>query len=213
MSIDEPFDHAREFERAWAEPRYTRAGPFDIDVNSTLQRFFRTSKPLTFTRTMMWDNEVRKGWRPEIYIPMAILPGSVRNWGGTHSADGHETFERVSKQRQWTMPQEYGSVVERVRAYHDTHKIVFIGTGQLHDDKGVLVQADTKQPLFHIEHWVEGAEDEPIAWWRAVHLTDKLNPAIPQAIEGMMGSWKPPGFPEFIPIYITRVLKIGLELR
>jgi hypothetical protein len=213
MSTDDHFDHAREFERAWTDPRYTRVGPFDIDVNDTLRRFFRTSKPLIFTRTMMWDNEVRKGWRPDIYIPMAILPGSVRNWGGTHSADGLETFERVSKQRQWLMPQEYGAVVERVRAYHDKHKIVFIGTAELRDDQGTSVRADTKQPLFYIEHWVEGAEDEPVAKWRAVHLTDKPDPVIPQAIAGMLSSWKPPGFPEFIPIYITRVLKIGLELR
>jgi len=207
------FDHEREFERAWADPRYTRTGPFTVHVNETLRKFFRPSKPLTFTRTMMWDNEVRKGWRPDIYIASAILPGSVRNWGGTHSADGVETFERVSMQRQWLSPQEYGSVAERVRAYHKKHKIVFIGTSELRDGSGTLIRADTKQPLFYIEHWVEGTESEPVANWRTVHLTEQPNPVLPEAMGQMLKSWKPPGFPEFIPIYIEHDLNIKLEPR
>jgi hypothetical protein len=207
------FDHEREFERAWADPRYTRTGPFKVNVNETLERFFRSSKPLTFTRTMMWDNEVRKGWRPDIYIASAILPGSVRNWGGTHSADGVETFERVSKQRQWLIPQEYGCVVERVRAYHQQRTIVFIGTSELRDDCGAVVRADTKQPLFYIQHWVEGEENEPVARWRTVHLTEKPDPVLPEAMKGILDSWKPVGFPEFIPIYIERDLNIKLQPR
>jgi hypothetical protein len=213
MSTHSDFDHEREFERAWAEPRYTKAGPYTIQVNEELQRFFRAGRPFTFTRTMMWDNEVRKGWRPDLYIPSAILPGSVRNWGGTHSADGLETFERCSKQRQWLVPMEYGVVVERVRAYHDKLKIVFIGTAELRDDIGATVRADNKQPLFYIEHWVEGEENIPVAKWRAVHLTEHPNPLIPEAIGRMIASWQTPGLPEFIPIYVERVLKIGLELR
>jgi len=213
MSTPSDFDHEKEFERAWAEPRYTQAGPYTTNVNEDIHRFFRTSKPLTFTRTMMWDNEVRKGWRPDLYIPSAILAGSVRNWGGTHSADGVETFERVSTQRQWLMPEEYGIVAERVRAYHEKRKIVFIGSAELRDDTGTKVRADTKQPLFYIEHWVEGPEIEPVAKWRAVHLTERRNPLIPEAIGRMISSWPTPGLPEFIPIYITRVLNIGLESR
>jgi hypothetical protein len=207
------FDHEREFERAWADSRYTRTEPGPIDVNEKIQQFFRTSKPLTFTRTMMWDNEVRKGWRPDIYIASAIRPGSVRSWGGTHSADGLETFARVSMQRQWLMPEEYGCVVERVRAYHKKQKIVFIGTSELRDDSGTLVRADTKQPLFYIEHWVEGTENQPVAKWRTVHLTEQPNPLIPETMKQFLKSWPTPGFPEFIPIYITRDLNIGLEPR
>jgi hypothetical protein len=207
------FDHAAEFERAWADPRYTPTGPYTIPVNECLQRYFRTSKPLTFTRAMMWDNEVRKGWRPDIYIASAMRPGSVRNWGGTQSADGVETFARCSEQRQWLAPQEYGWVVERVRAYHRKHRIVFIGTSELRDDTGTLVRADTKQPLFYIEHWVEGAENDPVAKWRSVHLTERPNPQIPAAINQFLESWATPGFPEFIPIYIERDLGIKLEPR
>ena len=207
------FDHEREFERAWAEPRYTQTGPFSVNVNEQIQQFFRTNKALTFTRTMMWDNEVRKGWRPDTYIASAIRPGSVRNWGGTYSADDVETFARVSVQRQWLSPQEYGSVVERVRAYHQKHKIVFIGTSELRDDTGTLVRADTKQPLFYIEHWVEGAENEPVASFRAVFLTERHNPLIPETMDRFLASFKTPGFPEFIPIYIRRDLNISLEPR
>jgi hypothetical protein len=207
------FDHESEFERAWDDPRYTRTGPFSIKVNERIHQFFRTSKPLTFTRAMMWDNEVRKGWRPDIYIASAIRPGSVRNWGGTHSADGLETFARVSMQRQWLSPEEYGCVVERVRAYHEKHKIVFIGTSELRDDSGALVRADTKQPLFYIEHWVEGEENQPMAKWRTVHLTEQPNPLIPETMDRFLSSWATPGFPEFIPIYIRRDLNIGLEPR
>jgi hypothetical protein len=220
MSIDSispasvaDFDHEREFERAWADPRYTRTKTVSFDVNEKIQQFYRTSKPLTFTRTMMWDNEVRKGWRPDIYIPSVVRPGSVRNWGGTHSADGLETFARASMIRQWLSPEEFGCVVEGVRAYHEKQKIVFIGLSELRDDSGTLIHADTKQPLYYFEHWVEGAENQPVANWRTLHLTEKPNPLISEVMEMMLKSGIPPGFPEFIPIYIKRALNIGLELR
>jgi hypothetical protein len=210
---DAGFDHETEFERAWADPRYTRTKTVSFDVNEQIERYFRTSKPLTFTRTMMWDNEVRKGWRPDIYIPSVIRPGSVRSWGGARSADGWETFARASMIRQWLSPEDYGCVVERIRAYHDRQKIVFIGTSELRDDNGTPVHADTKQPLYYFEHWVEGTENQPVANWRTVHLTEEPNQLIPEIMELVIKSWVTPGFPEFIPIYISHDLKIELEPR
>ncbi len=58
-SISQP-NHEGEFERAWADPRNTRVEPPSVDVNRVLAEHYRTSEPLTFTRTMLWDMEVRK---------------------------------------------------------------------------------------------------------------------------------------------------------
>jgi hypothetical protein len=53
-------DHEKVFERAWVDLRFTRFALPSIDVNDVLARGYRTSEPLTFTRTMLWDMEVKK---------------------------------------------------------------------------------------------------------------------------------------------------------
>jgi hypothetical protein len=52
-----------------------------------------------------------------------------------------------------------------------------------------------------------------VARWRTVHLTEKPDPVLPEAMKGILDSWKPVGFPEFIPIYIERDLNIKLQPR
>ena len=75
------FNHEDEFQRAWADPSNTRFELPPVDVNQVLVEHYRTSEPLTFTGTMLWDMEVRKAWRPDHYIPSVILEGSARAWG------------------------------------------------------------------------------------------------------------------------------------
>src|SRR5262249_56984998 len=57
-----------ELERAWADTAHTRAQLPEHDVNQVLAAWYDTSKPLVFTRTMLWDVEVRKAYNPGDYI-------------------------------------------------------------------------------------------------------------------------------------------------
>ena len=92
-------NHEGEFQRAWADPSNTRPEVPPVDVNRVLAEHYRTSEPLTFTRTMLWDMEVRKAWRPDRYIPSVVREGSAHTWGRRSAADGTESFVRSSQQR------------------------------------------------------------------------------------------------------------------
>ena len=61
-------NHEGEFQRAWADPSNTQFELPPVDINRVLAEHYRTSEPLMFTRTMLWDMEVRKAWRPDRYI-------------------------------------------------------------------------------------------------------------------------------------------------
>lgn len=98
IPADEP-DLVREFERAWAEPQYTRAVQPEIDVNRVLHERYETSEPLTFTRAMFRDVEQRKAAAPGTYIPFVVRPGSDRSWGRRTLDGGVERLERCSQQR------------------------------------------------------------------------------------------------------------------
>lgn len=73
-------NHEEEFERAWTDPRNTRIELPPVDINLVLARYYRTSEPLRFTRTMLWDMEVKKAFRPDLYIPSVVSEGSSRYW-------------------------------------------------------------------------------------------------------------------------------------
>ena len=80
MNSISQLNHEGEFERAWADPSNTRFELPSVDVNRVLAEHYRTSEPLTFTRTMLWDMEVRKTWRPDLYIPSLAQEGSAGTW-------------------------------------------------------------------------------------------------------------------------------------
>ncbi len=77
MNSISQLNHEGEFERAWADPSNTRPELPPVDVNRVLAEHYRTSEPLTFTRTMLWDMEVRKAWRPDRFIPSVVREGSA----------------------------------------------------------------------------------------------------------------------------------------
>ena len=56
--------HEEEFERAWTDPGNTRIELSPVDINLVLAQYYRTNEPLRFTRTMLWDMEVKKAFRP-----------------------------------------------------------------------------------------------------------------------------------------------------
>ena len=63
-----------------SDPLNTRIELTPVDINLVLARNYRTNEPLTFTRAMLWDMEVKKAFRPDLYIPSVVSEGSSRNW-------------------------------------------------------------------------------------------------------------------------------------
>ena len=208
-SIDQ-LSHEDEFQRAWADPGNTRFELPPVDVNQVLAEHYRTNQPLTFTRTMLWDMEVRKAWRPERYIPSVVLEGSARAWGQRWVADGTESFVRSSQQRLWVAPEEYGLVLEPVCVNATQQKVTVIGVAERPDQDSNRLRAGKRQPLFHVEHSVRGDESRPLNRWRIVHLTDKPEHKLVERFTFMANDvW----LPEFIEIYIRNELKIELTRR
>ncbi len=80
MNSISQLNHEGEFQRAWADPNNTRIELPPVDVNRVLAEHYRTSEPLTFTRTMLWDMEVRKAWRPDSYI-LSVVGGERQQLG------------------------------------------------------------------------------------------------------------------------------------
>ena len=204
-------NHEGEFQRAWADPSNTRFELPPVDVNRVLAKHYRTSEPLTFTRTMLWDMEVRKAWRPDRYIPSVVREGSAHAWGRSSAADDRaESFVRSSQQRLWLEPVEYGLVLEQVCLNPTQQKVTFIGAAELPDRDKNLLRAGARQPLFHVEHSVGGDESRPRNRWRIVHLTDGPEHRLVGRFTLMANDvW----LPEFIEIYIRSDLNIKLTRR
>ncbi len=207
MNSISQFDYEGEFQRAWADSSNTQFELPPVDVNRVLAEHYRTSEPLTFTRTMLWDMEVRKAWRPDRYIPSVVSEGSAHTWGQRSAADGTESFVRSSQQRLWLEPAEYGLVLESVWLNPTQQKVIFIGAAELADCDGNILRAGGRQPLFHVEHSVGGDESQPLNRWRIVHLTERPVNRLVELFT-LMGNdvW----LPEFIEIYIQSELNITL---
>ncbi len=210
MNSISQLNHEGEFERAWADPSNTRFELPPVDVNRVLAEHYRTSEPLTFTRTMLWDMEGRKAWRPDRYIPSVVQKGSAGTWSKRSVADGTESFVRSSQQRLWLEPAEYGLVLEQVCLNLTQQKVTFMGAAELPDRDGNVLRADARQPLFHVVHSVGGDESRPRNRWRIVHLTDRSEHRLVERFTLMANDvW----LPEFIEIYIRSDLNIKLTRR
>ena len=199
-------NHEEEFERAWTDPRNTRVELPPVDINLVLASHYRTNKPLTFTRTMLWDMEVKKAYRPDLYIPSVVLEGSARQWRRRAAADGAESFVRCSRQRLWLEPSERGLVLEQVFLNPVRQSATFIGAAELLDQDGNVLRAGTGQPLFHVEHSVDGENSRPLNRWRIVYLTGRPEQKLIERITLGRRVW----LREFVEIYIRRDLGIDL---
>jgi hypothetical protein len=113
-----PFE--TEFARAWDTPGHTRYQLPDTDVNLVLAARYSTGKPLTFTRAMLWEMEVRKA-HPGTYIPFVVRTGSDGSWN-RRDGDGGEYLDRCSMQRLWLNPQHYELILERAFLNHDQQR-------------------------------------------------------------------------------------------
>ncbi|MCP3804995.1 hypothetical protein NLX83_37585 [Allokutzneria sp. A3M-2-11 16] len=195
-------NHEDVFERAWAEPGNTRFTLPSLDVNRVLAERYRLDEPLVFTRTMLWDNEVRKARRPDLFIPFVVEAGSAAAWGGD------DVFVRRSRQRRWLNPDSYGLVLERTALDHVRQAVTFIGTAECDDEHGRQLHADADQPIFHVEHAVSGEEDRPVNLWRIVHLTSAPDERLTEVFGRIAES---PWLPEFVEIYIRDVLGRNLD--
>jgi hypothetical protein len=207
MNSISQFNYEGEFQRAWADFSNTQFELPPVDVNQVLAEHYRTSEPLTFTRTMLWDMEVRKAWKPDRYIPSVVSEGSAHTWGQRRATDGTESFVRSSQQRLWLEPAEYGLVLEPVWLDATQQKVIFIGAAELTDCDGNVLRAGGRQPLFHVEHSVDGDESQPLNRWRIVHVTERPENRLVELFT-LMGNdvW----LPEFIEIYILSELNIKL---
>ena len=201
--------HEEEFERSWADPGNTRIELPPVDVNLVLARYYRTNEPLRFSRTMLWDMEVKKAFRPDLYIPSVVSAGNSCYWRRQAAADGSESFVRCSRQRLRLNPSERGLVLERVLLNPARQSATFIGAAEFLDKDGNLLRAGAGQPLFHVEHSVDGSELQPLNLWRIVYLTDKPEQKLIDRFAFAKDVW----LREFVEIYIRRDLKIELTRR
>ena len=176
-STHRSFREARaEFELAWNRPGHTRIETQAVDVNELLQQSEAIEGSVRLTGQRLWDAEVAKAWDPGTYIPGVVLEGE--SWGRRSLADGTPWFVRSSRQVAWKAGVDPGVVIEEVYLDPASRSVLFFGRGAWSGPEGELVDADTHQPLFHVEHSVSGTEERPRNRWRIVHLTESEDPAL-----------------------------------
>ena len=197
----------RELEIAWRNPNHTPIELPPVDVNRILQDYYVLSHPLTFTRAMMWDVEVRKARDPLRYIPAVVQEGTI--WDRTFLPNGDEFFLRASRQRLW-LTGEVGTILEETHLSHDRQSVIFFGRVQFRTETGERIHRDERQPLFHVEHAVGGTESRPLSLWRIVHLTDGQDQRLHERFARLND---PHSVPEFVEVYIQRDLEIELARR
>lgn len=201
-------DHQTLFQAGWEDPRYTQIEMPPTDINGRLSERYTTDPPVTFTREMLWDNEVRKAWRPDVYVPSEF--SEAKTWDARRQSDGTECFLRSTLQLLWLERNEYGRVLEQVHLDHRRQKVTFIGAAHLEDVDGEVLRADQRQPIFYVEHSVGGDQAQPLSMWRIIHLTDR--PHEP-TIHAFAQFAKSPWLDEFVESYIEQNLGARLTRR
>ncbi|MEV6768899.1 hypothetical protein AB0N05_09775 [Nocardia sp. NPDC051030] len=197
-------DHEKIFALAWEDPSATRYELPPADVNRALAERYDLGAPVVFTRTMLWDMERRKARRPDLFIPYVVAAGTAESWG-----EG-DIFVRRSMQRLWLQPDTYGLVLEQTKLDDAAQTVTFIGAAELPGPDGEPLQADSRQPVFHVEHSVSGSENQPLNCWRTVHLTETPDQRLTDHFARMATN---PWLPEFIEIYIRDILGIPIIRR
>ncbi|MDF1811735.1 MAG: hypothetical protein P1V20_05960 [Verrucomicrobiales bacterium] len=200
-------NHEAVFAAAWNREGNTSIEFDPLDVNQVLADEYDRVEELTLTRTQLWDMEVKKAARPDLFIPGVIRAGTARSWGRRTLESGDEVFTRVSEQRLWLQPGSYGTVIEACYLNHSSQQVTFIGLPEVEDDEGRTIVASTGQPLFHVVHGVSGVEETPLNTWRIVHLASDESGALARHFELMSQA---SGLPEYVEHYIRDVLKSSL---
>jgi hypothetical protein len=195
-------DHEKVLDDAWHTPGVTAIDLPAVDVNQVLADRYELDRDLTFTRTMLWDMEVRKAAAPDIYIPTVVAPGSATKFPSTRHEE-LEDFTRVSDQRLWGERDRFGTIVEHVRLDHGRQRAFFVGDSGFGD-----VRATTDQPIFHVEHSVAGPEDRPLNLWRIMVLTETVDQHLVDVFTQMGAD---PYLRVFIEVYLQKDLGVSLR--
>ena len=196
-----------EFDAAWRDPRHTQFELPAHDVNKVLAERYSLKPPMHFTRTMLWDMEMKKAWDPSTYISYVV--SRSHSWGRHNLEPDCERFFRSSMQTGWIRP-DRGQVLEEVFINRDTRRIFFLGRPEMTDEKGERIYASDYQPLFHVEHAAAGSEAAPLNAWRIVLLTKQNDQRYTEPFKQMAEEGLLPGFLE---IYIQRDLNAALSRR
>ncbi|KAF4969936.1 hypothetical protein FSARC_2922 [Fusarium sarcochroum] len=174
--------YSETFEAAFADPKNTAITTPDSDVNATIERYYNVDKPFTYTKTQLWDMEVKKAHYPDKYIRHVVRQGSLKTFD--HSKKGpYEYFIRITDQRLWKNLDEYATIIERVCLDHDNRKAIFLGIPEVTLPDGTELTSGEKQPVFNVEHAVVGTEESPVNTWRVVHLTEGRDESLVAAFE------------------------------
>lgn len=83
--------------------------------------------------------------------------------------------------------------------------VTFLGTTTL---PGIAGQIYPTQPLFHVQHGVEGTEDQPLNTWRIVNLTSEINKQLLDRFNSVNNSTTLPGY---IEAYIKNDLNVTVS--
>ncbi|KAF2098896.1 hypothetical protein NA57DRAFT_56534 [Rhizodiscina lignyota] len=200
-------DHEKILEEAFSNSKNTAVEFPPADVNDIILRKYNVDKPFTYTRTQLWDMELRKASRPDIFLGPLVKPGSLEVFPSTRRGN-LEDFTRITQQRRWKDPSRFTTVIEHVRIDHDAHRIFFIGDKEFVAPDGRKFTAGPDQALFHVEHSTTGPEEKPLNLWRIVNLTGGRDEELLKVLDGMS---KDPYLPPFNEVYIREVMGLKLE--
>lgn len=195
------------FATAFANPAYTAATLPPEDVNAKLGNYI-SAKPLTYTKTQLWDMCQRKASAPQLYLGQPrIKPDTTRRFPSIRKDDKIEEFVRVADHQQWKDPTTYGTVIEYVIVDHEKLLVSFVGLSEFVTPEGEVIKKGPG-PLFHVQHGVEGTEEKPLNTWRIVIETEKPDE---QALKNFEMLGKSPWLKPYSEYYLKEVLGAGLE--
>ncbi|KAJ5559036.1 hypothetical protein N7535_009096 [Penicillium sp. DV-2018c] len=195
-------DYESVLEAAFADEKNTAIDLPKADVNEIIRASYDVDEDFTYTARQLWDMEVKKAHHPDKYLSHIVRPGSLKIFHNERQGS-LEYFTRVSDQRIWTNPSKYATVIEHVCLDHDAHRAFFLGAAQTELPSGEIIRSGIEQPLFHVEHSVEGSEKCPLNVWRIVHLTDGRDVELLKVFAKMAQS---PYLREFNEVYIREDL-------
>jgi hypothetical protein len=207
MPAPEHIDHAAVFDKAWAEEGNTAIELPAVDVNHILDRRYSVQTATHFTGASLWDMEVKKATAPDVYLPTVVRPGSVERFPSAFRGLT-EYFTRISDQRLWLDGTRHGRVIEHVQLDHAGRRAFFLGAPEFRTPDGRDLQAGSEQPLFHVEHSVEGTEARPLNIWRIVLITPTFDEALAEHFRSIGAD---PYLRDFIEIYLRRDLQRDLH--
>ncbi|KAM0259651.1 hypothetical protein ACHAQJ_003230 [Trichoderma viride] len=200
-------NHEEILEAAFKDPNNTTIALEPSDVNKIIKSGHYDADPdLIYTKTQLWDMEVKKAYNPAKYLQHILRPGSLQVFNIQKNGPT-ETFVRITDQRSWLNPSKYNTVIEQVFLDHDKEKAFFIGVQEVEGPDGHKIIAGT-QPLFHVEHSVAGTENEPLNNWRVVHLDKDEEGKLKEIFKNMAAS---PYLREFNEVYIREDLGKKLD--